>query len=197
MRLAVWLRRCATTGGVQPQDNEDIYTAISIKVVHEQSWKVEQERERLLGIANKLMNSHSDSQQPFALVFDFSAFLVDNLNWNSCIYCRYNLLYYINSTYMKWQSSGCQIKAQNSINSNFHSLCCVRGRLHGRVDPLPLCIVYYFDISITCKASAESTRLAGTEIAHIPCNRFLPSWLGKAGWKPHLYACFNFDYMYK
>jgi hypothetical protein len=38
------------------------------------------ERERLLGIANKLMNFQSDSQQPFALVFDFSALLVDNLN---------------------------------------------------------------------------------------------------------------------
>ena len=46
-----------------------------------------------------------------------------------------------------------------------HSL---RGRLHGRVvpakrvdslcrvDPLPLCIVYYFDISITCKASCPA-----------------------------------------
>ena len=56
------------------------YTAISIKVVHEQSGKVEYERERLLGIANKLMNFQSDSQQPFALVFDFSALLVDNLN---------------------------------------------------------------------------------------------------------------------
>ena len=32
------------------------YTAISIKVVHEQSGKVEYERERLLGIAKKLMN---------------------------------------------------------------------------------------------------------------------------------------------
>jgi hypothetical protein len=31
-----------------------IYTAISIKVVHQQSGKVEDERERLLGIANKL-----------------------------------------------------------------------------------------------------------------------------------------------
>ena len=50
------------------------------KVVHEQSGKVKYERERLLGIANKLMNFHSDSQQPFALVFDFSALLVDNLN---------------------------------------------------------------------------------------------------------------------
>jgi hypothetical protein len=56
------------------------YTAISIKVVHEQSGKVEYERERLLGIANKLMHFQSDSQQPFALVFDFSALLVDNLN---------------------------------------------------------------------------------------------------------------------
>jgi hypothetical protein len=33
-----------------------IYTAISIKVVHELSGKVEYERERLLGIAKKLMN---------------------------------------------------------------------------------------------------------------------------------------------
>jgi hypothetical protein len=58
-----------------------MYTAISIKVVHEQSGKVEYERERLLGgIANKLMNFQSGSQQPFALVFDFSALLVDNLN---------------------------------------------------------------------------------------------------------------------
>jgi hypothetical protein len=34
----------------------------------------------LLGITKKLMNFHSDSQQPFALVFDFSALLMDNLN---------------------------------------------------------------------------------------------------------------------
>jgi hypothetical protein len=57
-----------------------MYTAISIKVVHEQSGKVEYERERLLGIANKLMNFQRDSRQSFALVFDFSALLVDNLN---------------------------------------------------------------------------------------------------------------------
>ena len=57
-----------------------IHTAISIKVVHEQSGKVEYERERLQGIVNKLMNFQSDSQQPFALIFDFSALLVDNLN---------------------------------------------------------------------------------------------------------------------
>ena len=44
-----------------------------------QCGKVEYERERLLGIAKKLMNFHSDSQQPFTLVFDFSALLVDNL----------------------------------------------------------------------------------------------------------------------
>jgi hypothetical protein len=49
------------------------YTAISIKVVHEQSGKVEYERERL-GIANKLMKFQSGSQQPFTLVFDFSRF---------------------------------------------------------------------------------------------------------------------------
>ena len=56
------------------------YAAISIKVVHEQSGKVENEREWLLGIDNKFMNFQSDSQHPFALVFDFSALLVDNLN---------------------------------------------------------------------------------------------------------------------
>jgi hypothetical protein len=55
-----------------------IYTAISIKVVHEKSGKVEYQRERLLEFAYKLMNFQSDSQQPFALVFDFSALLVDN-----------------------------------------------------------------------------------------------------------------------
>ena len=57
-----------------------VYIAISIKVVHEQSGKVEYERERLLGIANKLINFQSGSQQSFALVFDFYALLVDNLN---------------------------------------------------------------------------------------------------------------------
>jgi hypothetical protein len=44
-----------------------MYTAVSIKVVHEQSGIVEYDRERLLGIPHKLMNFHSDSQQPFAL----------------------------------------------------------------------------------------------------------------------------------
>ena len=34
-----------------------LYTAISIKVIHEQSGKVEYERERLLGIVMKFMNS--------------------------------------------------------------------------------------------------------------------------------------------
>jgi hypothetical protein len=57
-----------------------VYTAISIKVVHEQSGKVEYERERLLGNVNKLMNFQSGSQHPFALVCDFSPLLVDNLN---------------------------------------------------------------------------------------------------------------------
>jgi hypothetical protein len=39
-----------------------VVIAISIKVVHEQSGKVEYEHERLLGIANKLMNFQSGSQ---------------------------------------------------------------------------------------------------------------------------------------
>jgi hypothetical protein len=62
------------------QKARGLHTAISIKVVHEQSRKVEYERERLLEIANKLMNFQSGSQQPFALVYDFSALLVDNLH---------------------------------------------------------------------------------------------------------------------
>jgi hypothetical protein len=33
-----------------------MYTAVSIKVVPEQSGKVEHERERMLGIANKFIN---------------------------------------------------------------------------------------------------------------------------------------------
>jgi hypothetical protein len=49
------------------------YTAISIKAVHEQSGKAEHEHERLLGIANKLINFQSNSQQPPAPP-------VDNLN---------------------------------------------------------------------------------------------------------------------
>jgi hypothetical protein len=57
-----------------------MYPAISIKVVHEQSGKVEYERERVLGIALKIHEFVSYSQQPFALVFDFSSLLVDNLN---------------------------------------------------------------------------------------------------------------------
>ena len=57
-----------------------IHTAISIKVVPEQSGKVEYELERLLGLAMKIHYFFSDSHQPFAVVFDFSAFLVDNLN---------------------------------------------------------------------------------------------------------------------
>jgi hypothetical protein len=54
----------------------DRYTAISIKVVPEQSGKVEYEYERLLGIVKKFINS----SKPFALVFDFCALLGDNLN---------------------------------------------------------------------------------------------------------------------
>ena len=42
-----------------------------LRLSTEQSGKVEYERERLLGIA--IMHFQSGSQQPFALVFDFSA----------------------------------------------------------------------------------------------------------------------------
>jgi hypothetical protein len=56
------------------------YTAISSKVVPEQSGKVEYERERLLGIVKKLMNFLAIPSKPFALVFDFFALLEDNLN---------------------------------------------------------------------------------------------------------------------
>jgi hypothetical protein len=57
-----------------------MYTAISIKVVSEQSRKVEYERERIAGIANKTINFLAIPSKPFALVFDFSALLGDNLN---------------------------------------------------------------------------------------------------------------------
>jgi hypothetical protein len=57
-----------------------VYTAISIKVVPEQSGKVEYERERLLGIAKRFINLLAIPSKPFALVFDFSALLGDNLN---------------------------------------------------------------------------------------------------------------------
>ena len=70
-----------------------MHTAISIKVVPEQSGKVEYER-----IAKKLMNFlklsrsyefFSDSQQAFALVFDFSALLGDNIEIAACIYINF------------------------------------------------------------------------------------------------------------
>ena len=80
--IALWKPRRISSQ--MKQYNADMshcqYTAISIKVVHEQSGKVEYEREKLLGIANKLMDFQSGSQQPFALVFDFSVLLVENLN---------------------------------------------------------------------------------------------------------------------
>ena len=63
-----------------------MHTAISIKVVPEQSGKVEYERESLLGIAKKLMNFLAITSKPFALVFDFSALLGDNIEIAACIY---------------------------------------------------------------------------------------------------------------
>jgi hypothetical protein len=57
-----------------------VHTAISIKVVPEESGKVEYERERLQGIAKKFINFLAIPSKPFPLVFDFSALLGDNLN---------------------------------------------------------------------------------------------------------------------
>ena len=60
--------------------NTLVYTAISIKVVPEQSAKVEYERERLLGIANKRMNLLAI---PSSLSRSYSTFPLcsgDNLN---------------------------------------------------------------------------------------------------------------------
>ena len=54
-------------------------TAISIKVVPEQSGKVKYEHVRLAGIAKKIYFLAIPSM-PFALVFDFSALLGHNLN---------------------------------------------------------------------------------------------------------------------
>jgi hypothetical protein len=100
-----------------------------------------------------------------------------------------------------------KIRKQNYFRPTYPNFFAIlRGRLHGRVvpakrvdsrcrvDPLPLCIVYYFDISITCKASCLALHAGTAAVAcrvnslsrdrncpHIPCNRFLPSWLGKVG----------------
>jgi hypothetical protein len=54
-----------------------MYTAVQIKVVPVQNGKVEYERERLLGIAKKLMNFLAI---PSSLSRSYSALLGDNLN---------------------------------------------------------------------------------------------------------------------
>ena len=56
-----------------------VYTAISIKVVHEQSVKVEYEGERLLGIANKLMNLHMQRKTADLARFREQFFYIRNL----------------------------------------------------------------------------------------------------------------------
>jgi hypothetical protein len=57
-----------------------VYAAISIKVVHKQRGKSNTSAKGLLGIAKKLMNLLEIPSKHFALVFDFSALLGDNLN---------------------------------------------------------------------------------------------------------------------
>jgi hypothetical protein len=49
-------------------------------VVHEQSGIVDTSAEGLLGIPKKSINLLAISSKPFALVFDFTALLGDNLN---------------------------------------------------------------------------------------------------------------------
>jgi hypothetical protein len=56
------------------------HTAISIKVVPEQSGKANTSAKGLLGIAKKFVSFLAIPSKPFALVFDFSALLADNLN---------------------------------------------------------------------------------------------------------------------
>jgi hypothetical protein len=58
-----------------------------LRLSPEQSGKVEYERERLLGIANKWMNLLAIPSSLSRLYWTFPLCSGDNLNWNSCISC--------------------------------------------------------------------------------------------------------------
>jgi hypothetical protein len=62
-----------------PFTDDLVYAGISIKVVPEQSGKLEYERERRAGNRQKFLLA-IPSSLAFALGFDFSALLGDNLN---------------------------------------------------------------------------------------------------------------------
>jgi hypothetical protein len=67
----------------------EVNTAISIKVVPEQSGKIEYEsRKGLLGIAKKFIDFLAIPSKPFALVFDFTALLGAG-EIAACIYTVY------------------------------------------------------------------------------------------------------------
>jgi hypothetical protein len=78
-----------------------------LRLSPEQSGKVEYERERLLGIANKLMNWLAI---PSSLSRSYSTFPLcsgDNLNWNRCMLyflCKTHVSEHVNnrSDYAKW-----------------------------------------------------------------------------------------------
>jgi hypothetical protein len=67
-----------------------LYTAISIKVVPEQSGKVEYERERVAGNRKKLTNFLAIPSKPFALVFDFSALIGTTLIIEIAVFFPYS-----------------------------------------------------------------------------------------------------------
>jgi hypothetical protein len=73
------------------------------------------------------MNFQSGSRQPFALVFDFSALLLDNLDWNSCMSLRifqYLTLYYIINLVMLLTCCG----GEQTFRENIHPPCHVSTR---------------------------------------------------------------------
>jgi hypothetical protein len=76
----------------------------------------------------KFINLLCDSQQPFALVFDFSALLVDNLYWNSCILCLCKHLYAICTPGTELVHRTCRLWSSFSIvriqNKSLHREIC-------------------------------------------------------------------------
>jgi hypothetical protein len=77
-----------------------------LRLSPEQSGNVEYERERLLGIANKLMNLLAI---PSSLSRSYSTFPLcsgDNLNWNSCIHSTRQFPSTIPIKYSSYQAYG-------------------------------------------------------------------------------------------
>jgi hypothetical protein len=88
-------------------------TFCQLKLSPEQSGKVEYERERLLGIANKLMNLLAI---PSSLSRSYSTFPLcsgDNLNWNSCIH----------NFYMYFSTHAWLVVARNDLSCLHATIC--------------------------------------------------------------------------